>query len=344
MLQAKIKVRLLKQLPLAMHVEGKEQRRLFKLLETLCFIKALWIDEPYRDTPAAQQELATASGRSTKTIGRRIDDLVEQKWLHPRLKAHGLRRATSYDSISWDALREKYSIKHTHFYHIETVPGVHLEHIIDSKQDQEKLNQCEHAYHNRIEQNPELKEIIETVAGNAHNAQHVATHQLRNFKFQEILYDADQRYALNLHYTHKEEKKLNADFALNYNRWRKLKGYGSRGGYAYHKRMQQQRGLITITKRIEDLPPTPPGPTTREERYHTRLGFVRFNKFLQLPQLIQPDLICVLPLKGLQQRAEQGSLIALHSPAKAVDPVRHAWVIKSWITKRKKQDEAKTAA
>jgi len=320
-----------------MHIEGKEQRRLFKLLETLCFIKALWVDEPYRDFPASQQELATVSGRSTKTIDRRIEALEEQGWLKRRSKF-------SYDPISWDELREKYKIQHTHFYYIETVPGVHLEHIIDSKQDQEKLEQCEYAYHNRIKHNPALKEIIETVANDAHIASRVANHQLQCFKFQELLYDSDQRYALNLHYTDKEDKLLNADFALNYRSWSRLKGYGSKGGYAYHKRQQERRGLITITKRVEDLPPTPPGPTTREERYYTRLGFVQFNKFLQLPQLIQPDLIRVLPLKGLQERNERIMQVAHLVPARAVNPVRREWVLKSWQTKKAKQNEEKTAA
>jgi hypothetical protein len=331
-----LKIRLLKQLPLAL--AGPEQGKLFKMLETLCIIKALWVDAPMPLTPEGKQEIATASNRSTKTIGRRIDELVEIGWLKVRDSLF------SADHISWDDLRTHYNIQHTHFYHIETVPGVRLEYIIDSKQDAEKLSQCEYAYHHKVDRNPELREIIETVASDAHAVSRVANHQLQCFKFQGTLYDADQRYALNLHYTNKTDKLLNADIALNYRSWSKLKGYSSRGGYAKHKRKQQQRGLIAITKRVEDLPNESPGPTTRAARYYTRAGFVQFNPEAQVLQLTQPDLIRVLPLKGLQQRFEQGQQLALLHPAKEPDRLRSAWVLKSWETKNKLKDEAKKAA
>lgn len=329
-------IKVLKQLPLRIAVvHGSNCRAVLRSLDTLCIIKALWVDCPMPvSNEPAKCLLASVSKLSVKQIERRLDDLQQLGWLTSHIQR-------GHDAISWDSLCQKYGIAHKHFYQVPVeciLPGQRLYKILVSKVKFEKITECERAYRARVKHNKPLKETLDEVAGNAFNAKAVAYHQLRCFAFEGVLYDDDSRYVLSTHFTSKEEKILRADVQLNYCSWSNLLGFKSRGGYAKLKRGLVKGGFIDTEHRITDLP----GHTSRASRKQNRQGFVRFNTQRDVLQLIQCDSIAVLPLKGLTERHE---FRKEHTkPSAPANPVISERVRKSWITRKIEQHEAEQAA
>ena len=286
-----IKIKALKGIPLRIAAD----RELFKLMETLFIIKAMWVDCPMPATPQAKQELAAASGRSVRTIQRRLAALQERDLV----RCYQLR---GYECISWYALAERYGIKHIHFFIIELVPGIHLAEILKSKTIQEKLNSCNHAFSCKLRNNAYLAGAVKSVAGSAHNTA-VALHQLNCFETEGVIYNEEERYALSTFYKKKDEKLLRGDLQVNYATLKRMFGYTGCGSIAWLKRKLRHLGLLLINKRERPIR----GHSTRSSRI-TRLGFVKRNisdqgEYLGLT-LIMPDELVILPLKGLQQRHE----------------------------------------
>ena len=327
------KLRCLKGLPLAIAA----QRRLFYELETLCAIKAIWVDRPMPDTTQAAMQVALLLGLSEKQVHRRITALQQCGWLTTYNRQ-------GHDAISWEKLAEQYKIKHYNFYYIP-VPDPEtttVRKILISKAKQEKISQCERAARMRIKCNDQLREVIEEVAGTSrYGLDAVAHYQLLNFAYEGVLYEDYQQYALSTHYTDKEQKVFRGDTAMNYCTWSNLFGYKSRGGYAKLKRSLQADALITVEHRIQELP----GHTTRNSRNNSkndRAGFVRYDKASGTLQLIQADKITVLPLTGLAQRKAHQVEQQKGAIASGPSSIISERVRRSWIKRKIKQHEQKT--
>ncbi len=283
-------IKVLKGLPLA---RAKEHQA-FKLLETFAFIKALWVDRPMPDTPAAYTELATASGRTVKTIKRRLCSLQQLEWI-VRYQSRGI------ECISWDKLADMHGIVRKHFYHIKPSKHVHVEYILQAKAIDEKQRQCAAAFRNRVIYNPYLKAEIKEVAGSTHS-ETVAYHQLECFKTGGALYAAAERQLLNMHYRKKETGVLRGDIQLSNYKLKQLFGLEGHGSFTYRRRKLEALSLVHTTKRSMVIPN---GIYTTTVSRLTRLGYCNWNPRTCALELIMPDKIDVLALKGLDDRLEQ---------------------------------------
>lgn len=276
------KIRCLKGLPLAMGMA--KDRHLFKALETFCFIKAYCLTENFIATPANIRQIAQDSRRSEKTIGRRIDILVENGWLR-------LVGSRTYEHISWDQLRCKYNIQHERFYHITPCQRVQTEYILKAKVLSEKRQHCELGYRVHLQRKPFDAEIIERVTGSL-KGETVAEYQLDNFLSEGRLFDAEASATLSMRYTDRRHEHINGDFEINYKTGTKIYGYQSYGGYAVMKRRLHSLGVIVVETRRYVVPK---GTNTTLKKRKTRLGYVKFEADLNQVHLIRPDKITVTP-------------------------------------------------
>lgn len=287
-------LKVLKGLPLACAGEGPG---FLRALETYCYMKAMWTDKPMPDTPEARQQLATESGRSVKTIKRRLARLQELGLITCQLYR-------GYDACSWDKLRERFGIKHAHFYHIQNKKHIRLYDILDKKVESEKQKQCSVACNNRVKFNTYIRQSYEEVAGKF-NRLHLAHHQLQLLLNGGQHYPDDFAYIFNTRYRgqykNADDKKLRGDTALSSRTLTKLYGYKGHGTMAYKKRKWQRLGLCDVfSRRVE----VPNGIYTTVEARKHRLGFMRFDRQKGVLELIMPDLIVDAPIKALDERYE----------------------------------------
>lgn len=283
-------IKLLQGLPMAMGERG--ERHLLKALETFCIIKSMYVDRPMpvnntvKGLHASHEsvvEIALLSMRSAKTIKRRIETLIDCKWL--RIDQSGLH------AISWETLREQYGIRHYRFYHLKPCKTVQLEYLIKAKIFHEKKQHCKIGYKAHLQREKLRAEMIEQVSGSL-SSEAVAEHQLHCFVSAGQMYDDDSRYALSLQYTRRDEEHLHGDLEINYKTTTRIFGYQSDGGAAYMKRTLQRKGVIQITARRIDLGN---GKHTTLKSRKTRLGFVLWNEDLRKLQLVMPDRVDVIP-------------------------------------------------
>lgn len=289
-------LKLLKGLPMAAAGRGAKYMR---AIETLCFIKAIWPDEPMPDTMAAREQLADEMKYSERHIRRRIDQL-QQFELCARHSLRGL------ECISWDKLRELFKIPHEHFYHIKNKEHVHLYDIIDAKAHFEKEKQCAIAFRNRVNANPLVRNVVNEVAGRI-SCGAVAYHQLNFFLSKGKAYNTeDAEMVLSTRYrakwSDKEEKVLRGDTELSSRALSKLYGLKGHGSIAYKKRKWLSLGLCNIYSRKYEVEP---GLYNRGKDRKHRLGYVWFNPAEKHLELIMPDKIEHLPLQSLDHRAER---------------------------------------
>ena len=306
-----------------------------RMLEVLYVIKALWVDCPMPNSPQAVHQVASALGICTKQVNR----IMVQLQQNDLIRSYTDR---GHDAISWDELRERYSINHKHFYHIDFKPigkkgqKLRLWHILYTKVVTEKKQQCKHAFKQRVKHNEVIEQVLNEVAGNALDAYAVATHQLRCFVTEGAIYSDEERYVLSTHYMHKDDKILRGDLELNQRTLRKIHGYKGYGSVTYMDRQCQQLGLIVKSKRIDVIP----GHTTRGSRRNDRQGFIKYDRVKNELLLIRCSAIEVLPLKGLEERLQK--LLPYQKPEPTA--LRSERVKRSHITRKIKKDEAKTAA
>lgn len=279
------KIRCLKGLPLAMGLAG--DRHLFKALETFCFIKAYCLKENFVATCSNIRQLAADSGRSEKTIVRRIEVLTEQGWLR---QVNGKRNKV-YEHVAWDVLRIRYNVQHERYYHITPCKRVQTEYILKAKVLSEKKQHCEFGYRVHLRRKPFDAEIIQQVTGTL-NGETVAEYQLDNFLSEGKLFDAEAASALSLRYIDRRQEHINGDFEFNYKTGTKIYGYQSYGGYAVMKRRLHSLGVIIVEQRRVVVPK---GKNTTLKKRKTRLGFVKFERDLNEVHLIRPDKITVTP-------------------------------------------------
>lgn len=307
-------IKVLKGLPLAAAGRGAKYMR---AIETLSYIKAIWVDSPMPDTMDAREHLAAEMKYSERHIRRRLGQL-QQFDLCTRHYLRGI------ECSSWDQLRELFKIPHEHFYHIKNKQHVHLYDIIDAKAENEKQKQCAIAFHNRVNANPLVSEVVNEVAGRI-SCGAVAHHQLTYFLTKGKAYrteDADvvlsTQYRAN--WADKEEKILRGDTALSSRTLSKLYGLKGHGSIAYKKRKWMRLGLCNIDERKYHVAP---GLYTRGRNRKTRLGYVWFNPSVGHLELIMPDLITHLPLSSLDHRAERiAQLIAANDLANKLENER----------------------
>jgi len=273
------------------------ERHLLKALETFCIIKALYVDRPLpikKGAAEAQAVLSIAelSLRSQKTIKRRIAFLIAQGWL--RQQADGIH------AISWEDLRERYSIRHYRFYHLRPCKAVQLEYLIKAKIFLEKKAHCKLGFKSHLRREALRAEMIKEVSGSLQN-EVVAEHQLSNFLSEGKLYDPESSYALSLQYTRRDQEHLNGDLEINYKTTTRIFGYQSDGGAAYMKRTLARKGVIQVHQRRVEVAK---GTNTTVKARKTRLGFVLWNKDLHRLELIMPDKVDVIPNAHVDQLHE----------------------------------------
>lgn len=278
------KIKCLQGLPLAMTSSG--DRHLLKALETFCFIKSLWDDEDFPATARNVQHIANLSIRSTKTIWRRIDELIGLGWL--RRKGSG----DYLEHISWNYFRERYHIEHSRRYYFTPCQRVQLEYLIKAKVIKEKQDNIRFGYKAHVRRETIRAKMIQQVSGSL-KAEAVAEHQLTNFLTEGKVYDPDTRYALSLQYTKRSKgEQLNGDLHFNYRTGTRIFGYQSDGGYAVLKRRLEQLGVIYRECRRVVVEK---GTNTTTAARKTRLGFVKFDEEKRTLWLIRPDAIEVIP-------------------------------------------------
>ncbi len=265
------------------------ERHLLKPMETLFYIKSIWIDRPFPDTNEARQELAEISKRCTRTIKRRISLLIELKFL--RKEADGIH------AISWSALRERYDLDHTKFYHIPISKHVQLEYFVKAKVIDEKKQHCEYGFKATRQRENIRAEIIKEVCGSA-SVEAVAEHQLNYFISEGQGYTGDADWALSMQYQKRDTKFLNGDLEINYKTGTRIFKYSSDGGFAALKRSLKAKGVIAVEQRRIALTR---GTHTTTRARKTRLGFVKWNAELRKVELIRPDKITVVPYKHVDQ-------------------------------------------
>jgi hypothetical protein len=290
-------IKILKGLSLAIAAE----QQAFKLLETLAFIKAVWVSQPMPNTLAARGILAELSLRSTKTINRRINALIGIKWLHKC--GHG------YEAISWSDLASKYHIRHKHFYYVKIQEHVKLEYILQSKVIAEKKSQCKAAFNYRLSNAQSFKDEMKPVTGSV-SSEAVATHQRQFFLVGGRGYSSEAKETLSTIYLRKESKMLRGDTNVSSGTLKMIFAKRGHGSIAYKKRRLQYLGLIEVRKQTFNIDN---GIHTTKASRRTRLGFVKWNETDQQLQLIQPDDIQVLGIMGLSERflRNQGLLTRL---------------------------------
>lgn len=265
------------------------ERHLLKPLETLFYIKSIYVDRPFPDTNEARQELAEISKRCTRTIKRRISLLIELKLL--RKEADGLH------AISWNDLRERYELEHTKFYQIPISKHVQLEYFVKAKVINEKKQHCEHGFRATRKRENIRAEVIKEVCGSA-SAEAVAEHQLNHFVNEGAGYAGDADWALSMLYKKRDTTFLNGDLEINYRTGTRIFKYNSDGGFAALKRSLKAKGVISVEQRRVALKR---GTHTTTAARKTRLGFVKWNEELRRVELIRPDKITVVPYKYVDQ-------------------------------------------
>lgn len=300
MLRSPAYIKCLKGLPLAIAEAG--ERHLFKAFETLFILKAVCPDRPFTCTGSNIAHIAALSGRSEKTIERRLDQLARAGLLE-----RTGRKGLVCTPISWDKIRERYGIKHSHHYHIRFVEGVPIEYILKAKVFQDKEAHCKKGFIAQIEGNRIRKEVIEGVSGDAYSDT-VAKHQLDCFYSEGRKFQQDEAYALSTNYYHrdKKEKMLRGDMAINYGTIKRIFGYSGNGSVAKMKRCLQEKGVISVTKRVLNLPKH---TITTTAARTTRLGFVKFNEDIRELQLIMPDSITITPNVDIKRLHEGRKVI-----------------------------------
>lgn len=273
-----------------------------RLLETFFLIKAIWVDRPMPNTPAAVQELATASKLSTKQIKRRLSGLEQIDFIRA---FHG----RGYDALNWKALAADFGIKHIHFYHIKNSEHVKLYHILDAKVDYEKQKECAVAIRNRVRSNPITQEVFQEVAGSRFYPGSLANHQLNYLLTRGMAYsnteDADLVLSTRYRGHHSDktkEKILRGDTALSSRTLSRIYNYSGHSAIAYKKRKWQRLGICAVTKRTE---PISDGLYTSKAARKHRLGWIRYNNKISSLELVMPDLIEHLPLSSIDHRFER---------------------------------------
>lgn len=291
-------IKVLKGLPLA---AAGEQSSLLRSLSIVFIIKALYKDRPMPDTPDARTELAELSLYSERQI-RRLLTTAEQHGFITRAYLRGI------DCISWDALRERFGIRHEHYYHFKTHKHVRLYDILDKKAESEKRRQCAVAVHNRVKHDSFVNEVGEEVSGGAFTAFTLAKHQLIYFLTKGSAYQfcEEAKYVLSTAYRQRhsdkeKEKILRGDLALSSRSMARLYNLKGHGSMAYKKRKWQRLGLAEVYHRVHEIAS---GMYTKTATRKHRLGYVQFNPATGNTELIMPDLVIDLPLSNLDHRFE----------------------------------------
>lgn len=293
-----LKVKVLKGLPLAIMGMGSQ---MFKLVETFSFLKAIYPEGRFSDVTKAAKVVSSASLISPKTFKRRISALIAENLVSK--KSDG-----NYYLSSWEDVAARFQIRHCRFYIIQSSKHVKLEYILRNKAMQEKEAQCGSACVKRIRGNQFIKEMLEPVTGSIH-PESVADHQLTCFLSEGKLYDQEAAFALSMRYHKEEEKIIRGDVAMSYRTLNRLFGFESLGGFAYWKKKLCQSGLQYVEKRRQVLKN---GTNTTSESRRVRLGHVWYNRQQHVAELIMPDKIHHLPMKGLDDRFEKLEAIRKH--------------------------------